>query len=239
MNRPVESITSRALRSNSTTKHQASGSATPTHKVLSLFSLTGAVSVLALMLPVTPAIAASDGDYRQCASSLIGRNITPEEAVDACARALQPRELSRCVNEISQESPISATNALSACRQVRRPVEMASCVVDIRKGVTGVADLDVLDRCRLSLLPDRYSSCVTGLSRETQLSATQVLDSCIDAGYFPREVDPTFIPYGATPPAPMTPSDTLLTPSTPLTPLTPLTPTPPANPATPTTPTAP
>ncbi|WP_421657478.1 hypothetical protein [Leptothermofonsia sp. ETS-13] len=134
-------------------------------------------------------------DFNQCTSRLLELNISVEEATWACARALVPSDLGRCVSEVARDGGIPATDALSACRQVRRPKEMASCVVAINRNLKEATASEVLDNCRRSLFPDRFADCVVGTTRAAKNPATQAMNTCVDGGYFPREVDPTFISY--------------------------------------------
>lgn len=134
-------------------------------------------------------------DFDQCTSRLINLQLSVEEATSACARTLVPSDLSRCVERIASVDAIAAVDALSACRQVRRPEEMASCVVDINGRVEGATAADVLDGCRRSLFPDRLANCVVGTTQAAKYPSTQAINTCIDGGYFPRELDPTFISY--------------------------------------------
>ncbi|MBC7970652.1 MAG: hypothetical protein H7Z11_11110 [Verrucomicrobia bacterium] len=154
-------------------------------------SLSVVAGLLAIVLPV-PAIAAND--YERCTSDLLGAKITTEEAASACSRAFLPRDLSSCVSQLSGNT-FAAADALTACRQVRRPRDMATCVVDIRREIGDSTAAEVLDSCRRSLLPRRYSDCVVGLNKAAKVPPTKALDSCVDASYFPREVDPTFLPF--------------------------------------------
>ncbi|MBM0742113.1 hypothetical protein JOY44_10845 [Phormidium sp. CLA17] len=166
--------------------------------------LSGLVAIAA---PIPPAIAArkdSELDYRNCAASLINLKISPELAVSACSRAQYPQNLSTCVIDISRVTPkvtaYEPTDALDACRQVRRPEDMAFCVTGIRRYLTDSVAGEVLDSCRRSLQPVQYANCVVGISRGTTgLSSPVALSSCIGTQAFPREVDPTFIPYVESP----------------------------------------
>jgi hypothetical protein len=177
--------------------------------VNTLASISIAAGLLAIVLPA-PAIAAND--YERCASDLLGAKLTAEEATSACSRAFAPRDLSSCVSQLSVNT-FAAADALTACRQVRRPREMATCVIDIRREITDSTAADVLDSCRRSLLPRRYSDCVVGVNRAAKVPSTQALNSCVDASYFPREVDPTFLPFTPSGGVSITPlqSDTLQT----------------------------
>ncbi|MEX0270359.1 hypothetical protein AB3R30_14540 [Leptolyngbyaceae cyanobacterium UHCC 1019] len=166
----------------------------------SMVMLSGLVAIVA---PISPAIAArkdSQTDYRNCVSSLINLKITTELAISACSRAQYPQNLSTCVIDISRVSGYEPTDALNACRQVRRPEDMAFCVTDISRALKDSVAGDVLDSCRRSLRPVQYANCVVGISRgATGLTSPVALSSCIDTQAFPREVDPTFIPYVESP----------------------------------------
>ncbi|MBF2028481.1 MAG: hypothetical protein IGS48_17235 [Oscillatoriales cyanobacterium C42_A2020_001] len=179
-----------------------------------MIALSGLV---AAAFPGTPAIAAKDSrdDFRRCAANLARLELPQEEVVSACSRAFNPQGLWNCVTDVTRDG-YAATDALNACRQVRQPEEMASCVSSIRRTLKDAAVPEVLDSCRRSLLPVRYSDCVVGVSRGESGVATNALQSCNDELYFPREVDPTFIPYTAEQPSLITP-DTL-TPSAPVAP---------------------
>lgn len=143
-------------------------------------------------------------DYETCASSLTDKGIADIDAADACAAALYPQDLAQCVSRIDDGTEITAIDALSGCRQVRRPLELATCVNEIDDAATDTESFLVLDNCRRSLLPIRYSACVVGLSREIDFSTPEALETCIAAGDRPRNVLPSFIPAaeGLTPVVP-------------------------------------
>ena len=177
--------------------------------VRGLASISVVAGLFAFVLPMR-AIAAND--YERCTSDLLGSKISSEEAASACSRAFFPRDLSACVSQLSGNT-FAAADALTACRQVRRPRDLASCVVDIRRQITDSAAAEVLDSCRRSLLPTRYSDCVVGLNKAAKVPSTKALDSCIDASYFPREVDPTFLPFAPSGGVSVTPQTGSTTPS--------------------------
>ena len=181
------------------------------------------VGWLAMTLPSTAASIPTSyrNTFRGCSGRLVSVGISSQDAATACAGALRPTEVSRCVVEIKQQTAIAAEDALSTCRQDRRPNEVARCVVGIslnsKEEVAGV-----LDYCgRRSLLPVRFAECVVGLRREIEISPTQAMDSCIDEGEEISEFAPNFVPANQTPvkPAPPTPpvsgDPTPLAPSTP------------------------
>lgn len=154
-------------------------------------------------VPMSAAIAANDSndDFRRCAATLARLELPQEEVLYACSRSLAPEHLWKCVNDVSKDG-YTPTEALDACRQVRRPRELAACVSDIRGSLRDSVATEVLDNCRRSLLPVRYADCVVGVGRGgAEVTPTLALNACNDAFYFPREVDPTFIPYSTSQPS--------------------------------------
>jgi hypothetical protein len=147
---------------------------------------------LALTLFDSPAKAANQ--FEICAVELAESGIAPEKTAAACSEALIPEDLSECVQKISFLQ-VQGDNALSACLQVRRPVELGDCVTDISKDTQEPQIIAVLDSCRRSLLPSRFSKCVTGLSARVPLPVDQALQTCLSAEDFPREI------YTVAPPA--------------------------------------
>ncbi|NET37138.1 MAG: hypothetical protein F6K19_34795 [Cyanothece sp. SIO1E1] len=178
-----------------------------------------ATGMIATMLPMAPAAAASRRGNRICADTLLDAGISEEEVALACARALQPRTVSRCVNKIVNRTSITGPKALEGCTQVRRPNELASCVVDIGK-IRDVADLtDVLDYCQRSLLPRQFGNCVVALSAEIGIAPKAAMDTCIGTSDIPTDLAPTFIPSSEsdTPEIPKSESDQIkLTPLVPI-----------------------
>ncbi len=159
-----------------------------TSKVTPLFrfsclSLTTA-GLVALSLPANAAFNnVSSGDYASCAAGLLRAGVSEADAASACAEALHPRDISRCVSDIrSEASALAAADVLSACRRVRRPNALASCFTDIKSSDNTVALADVLDNCRRSFLPDRFSACVRGLRGEIEFSTAAAMETCITSG---------------------------------------------------------
>ncbi len=155
-----------------------------------------ALWLLAVGIPAPSAQARNyDNNFRLCASELLEAGIAAPVAADACAAALYPRDLTICVVRIDRETNIAAADALETCRQVRRPKDLAKCVVNISNGTQNAVVRDILDNCRLSLLPVRFSECVVGLNKEVDFSAGQVMATCIDASDRPRDLYPrTIVP---------------------------------------------
>ncbi|GAB4242177.1 MAG: hypothetical protein Kow00121_68100 [Elainellaceae cyanobacterium] len=160
-------------------------------------------SLFAAVLPSSSASAstysstyrADSEDYQSCASGLLGAGISPEAAAEACSGALYPEDLASCVTRIDGGTAIEASNALSGCRRVRRPVDLASCVVDITNIASEEAIGDVvLDFCRRSLLPLRFSACVVGLRDEIAYPTDEAMLDCIASSNRPREFLPSFVP---------------------------------------------
>ncbi|MGH2415973.1 MAG: hypothetical protein ACRDEA_20240 [Microcystaceae cyanobacterium] len=201
------------------------------NRTLRLTAITSLPAILlALSIPIRPAAAFNQFDV--CVTQLTDSGVSGDQAATACADALIPRELSRCVLTIQEGTPIEAEKALDACYQVRRPVDLANCVVDIQAqvltaSVTPVAtppattgertnlettpetaastsadtatenennpSLQALDSCRRSLLPGRYSECVTGVTRNVQdMTPIQAMATCLDAEDFPRDLFPAY-----------------------------------------------
>ena len=133
-------------------------------------------------------------DYQACTRALLGDGVSVESASSACAAALEPKDISRCVGRITGRTSISANDALDSCTQVRRPRDMASCVVQIEDDVESAVPLEILDNCTRSLLPDDYSDCVVGIESATDLSASSLLETCIAADYRLPIVYPNFEP---------------------------------------------
>ncbi|MBW4647995.1 MAG: hypothetical protein KME06_04740 [Kastovskya adunca ATA6-11-RM4] len=164
--------------------------------------------LLTLAIPSGAAHAANS--FQRCASELVRlAQIAPEIAANACADALNPQDLSRCVTRISVLTATLAPEALVACSQVRRPVELGTCVYNINRTLEPSEAIAVLNYCRRSLLPARFSECVIGLSREVDFSPPRAMDTCIAAESLPRRLFPSAAPPGSSPavpsPIPFTP----------------------------------
>ena len=133
--------------------------------------------------------------FRACAGRLENAGISGEAAAVACAQALYPVDLSRCVSRIERQTAIAAEDALATCSQVREPVDVARCVVGISRNNPEAAPVPgVLSYCGRSLLPATYGECVIGLRREIEIATTQALETCISTSDRPSEFAPTFIP---------------------------------------------
>jgi len=163
-------------------------------------------------------------DYEDCTRDLLQAEIPAGISAAACASVIRPEELGECVEEIDRDilrpeydeddplavrinaSQVSPLDVLSACRQVRRPTDLAECVVDIgRKTIDPNLPL-VLDRCRRSLLPERFGNCVVGVSDALNIqededviariiTAEEAMDVCLDTGDVVRDIYPTIIPF--------------------------------------------
>ena len=161
--------------------------------------------LLTLAIPIPPAVAGNQFDA--CVTQITSSGVPGDQAGTACAGALIPKELSSCVLTIKQKTAVPGEDALKACFRVRRPVDLASCVVEINNQTlattaavteTSASDgskpiLMALDSCRRSLLPLRYSECVTALSRDIQnLSPQDAMNTCLNAEDFPRDLFPAY-----------------------------------------------
>jgi hypothetical protein len=158
-------------------------------------------SLLALVIPNRPAVALNE--FQLCTAQLVRlAGVSPEGAVAACSDALNPKDISRCVVTIHKLTPTLTQDALVACQRVRRPVELSRCMFDITDNTRHSQPITVLDYCRRSLLPLRYAQCVVGLSRETDFSSGQVMESCIKAEDFPGNLYPNVAPLPPQNPTP-------------------------------------
>lgn len=158
-----------------------------------------------------------EADFASCARDLTRGRVTAAVAADACAKAIRPRDLGICVERITRNN-VSGDDALSVCRQVRRPVEAANCVTEIARRAPSTATVNVLDGCRRSLLPERFSRCVVDLSRELKLATDQSIANCIDATDRSRDLLPTVLPGSTTTPPVTTPPAGSITPAPPVSP---------------------
>lgn len=159
-------------------------------RIIHLTALTSLPAVLfTLTIPSDPAAAQGFGS---CVRNLVGSGIAEDQAGTACADALVPRDLSACVQRVTNNTSLEAKNALQACYRVRRPRALARCVVRISSNVENAEnDVLALDNCRRSLLPDRYSECVVALNANlTNISAPKAMETCISAEAFPRNLFP-------------------------------------------------
>lgn len=89
----------------------------------------------ALLNLTIPSIAKAENQFDVCLREIVNSGIDVEQANTACADALIPKELSFCVQKITNNTAIAAEDALTNCYQVRRPVDLGNCVVDIDKTI--------------------------------------------------------------------------------------------------------
>jgi hypothetical protein len=89
--------------------------------------------LFSMTVPSRPVMAGNQ--FSTCVAELLRSGVPGEQAGTACSDALIPKELSSCVSEIQQQTPISGEEAVKACYRVRRPVDLANCVVDINRTV--------------------------------------------------------------------------------------------------------
>lgn len=161
-------------------------------KTVSLVSIAVLLAEMSTLFIASNALAVDDdNEFGICARELLKVGISEEQAAAACADALVPSDLSSCVQNISTETPIKSEDALRACYRVRRPVELADCMINIDTNVTleESDSLLALDSCRRSLLPERYSECVVGLSEGIEnISLQTALETCITAEAYPTEL---------------------------------------------------
>ncbi|MFW6367837.1 MAG: hypothetical protein ACOCZG_01635 [Halothece sp.] len=158
-----------------------------------LSRLTAFGTGLCLMLAPSFSAQASVGDeFRVCAEELQEAGLSPDEASAACADAIRPKDLSLCVLSMNQEVGIDANEALSNCFRNRRPVELATCVIEINDFLDSDNLTPIVENCRRSVLPLRYSDCVVGLTEtaEEEIAPQKAVEDCITAEDFPRALRP-------------------------------------------------
>lgn len=155
------------------------------------FAIAG---LAAAALPITIQSPAQANDYESCARSLINAGISIQDADYACATALHPTDVSACFTKVAGDVSLDSSDLLHACRRVRRPTELATCVVDIHSDRLSEGSIAVLDNCRRSLEPVRYSECVNGLIAASAIALDESMSECIAGGYRPRDIAPTFLP---------------------------------------------
>lgn len=146
-----------------------------------LYWMTVSVTTLSLLTLGLPMAPASANSYGKCVQELLDAGVSDFNAANACAGALHPADVSRCVGRINRNSDISGIDVLSACSRVRRPLDLAHCVNKLVDQMDGVESLSVLEGCRRSLLPKRYAECVTGLRGKIEgANVGRLLQTCLD-----------------------------------------------------------
>ncbi len=183
-----------------------------------IFKLTAIAFISPALLTIsTPFPVKAGNQFDICVEEVVNSGVDAQQAHSACADALIPKELSLCVEKITQDTEINPQDALANCYRVRRPVDMAYCVADIEEEIlrdyrsknnaqaettgeemetveTGTTDQEsplmlALDSCRSSLLPARHSECVIALSRTPQaMSPMKAMETCLNAEDFPRDL---------------------------------------------------
>lgn len=166
-----------------------------TRLAMCLKALLGVSALLNPMLIVTqqPAAASTAKDYRQCGERLSAAGVAPEVAAAACAEVLHPGDVGQCVLNINANQ-VDALTALDACRRVRRPLALSTCLQDIHRQDETALLTNVLEACRVSLLPERYANCVVGLNQSLDVPTATGLSTCLDASDRPVDMLSTFIP---------------------------------------------
>lgn len=149
-------------------------------------------SLLFILAPSFSARASVGDEFRVCAEELNQAGLTPDEASAACADAIHPKDLSLCVLSMNQEVGVAANEALSNCFRDRRPVELATCVIEINDFLEVDNLTTIVENCRRSVLPLRYSGCVVGLldTEGEEIAPQKAVEDCISAEDFPRALRP-------------------------------------------------
>ncbi|MCL2933600.1 MAG: hypothetical protein MGG11_15525 [Trichodesmium sp. MAG_R03] len=138
---------------------------------------------LLMAIPEAATAQANRKSFRICSRDLLSVGLSEEEVANACGAALKPRDLSKCVTKIydNTTTEFPAEKILLNCQQVRRVDELGTCVENINTSVKDTFnEATVLESCRLSLLPESFSSCVIGLSANLGLSTEELLATCLN-----------------------------------------------------------
>ena len=145
-----------------------------------------------MVSPSRPADAAVGGQFQVCAEELEQAGLPANQVAAACADALRPKDLSLCVLSMNQEVGVSAEEALFNCGRDRRPLELATCVLDINQFLEADDLRMIIENCRRSVLPLRYSECVVGLSNTPSeaIGPVEALEECLSAEAFPESLAP-------------------------------------------------
>ncbi|WP_094678361.1 hypothetical protein [Hydrocoleum sp. CS-953] len=145
-----------------------------------------------MIIPEVATAQPSRKSFRICSRDLLSVGLSESEVANACGAALKPRDLSKCVTRIydSTTKELPAEEILFNCQRVRRVDELGNCVRKINKAVKDTSNESaVLENCRLSLLPESFSSCVIGLSSNVGLSTEELLTTCLNPNQEISEVD--------------------------------------------------
>ncbi len=154
------------------------------------FALVAGLATPMVLLSAPRAVA---NDYEDCANTLIEAGLDGSAAAGACGKAFNPTDLSSCTLDVTRVADINADQALLACQSDRRPKELATCVEDIHQSLEVGNSTAVLNGCRRSVLPLRFSDCVVGVATAADLAVADSLVQCSATGYIPTDVAPTFI----------------------------------------------
>ncbi|MGF1494989.1 MAG: hypothetical protein ACFBSC_21600 [Microcoleaceae cyanobacterium] len=122
----------------------------------------------------------TEKDYARCTTELQSVGLSADLIAQGCAAVIRPQNLSACVTRMNREVAIDPQDALVSCVGVRRPEELATCVVNITQSTGEANPLNVMNSCRRSLLPERYSFCVLGISQEGGIGVDQALETCLN-----------------------------------------------------------
>ena len=168
--------------------------------IATLFMVNVAVSAtMGLMaqpangFPITTRTSPLEREFDACADTLIDLDIDLATTVDACGAAQAPKELSKCVKQISDIPDITSGDALAGCVRVRRPMDMAKCVVSLDDEFDGNLSSQVLGYCGRTLLPLTFENCVEGIYEPDSTDPMMVMGACVEPDYdAPQVFLPTF-----------------------------------------------
>ncbi len=155
----------------------------------SLFG-TSSLGMVLLASPASANINYSNPDYFECAAGMTEVGISQSAAIAACANARYPENLGACVVDVNEFTGVAAVDALSVCTRSRRPIEVADCTINIHEAFLDSPSTKVLENCGISLIPNRYGTCVVDVVEATNVAVNTALDQCLRAGYLPWRIEP-------------------------------------------------
>lgn len=132
--------------------------------------------LLAVSIPIEPVDARNM--YDVCLGQLQGVGVEPQQAATACADALIPKELSKCVSRVALTVSVPANVAVENCYQSRRPVDVANCVVDINNQVPLNRNWQELNRVSEAFAEPTPETGTTTTSESEPTPPVLALESC-------------------------------------------------------------
>jgi hypothetical protein len=131
-------------------------------------------------------------ELSECVATIRGRTaIAGIDALRGCYQVRRPIDLGNCVVDIVSSAPTATPTADKKSTPGAATPQNSATQNSATQNTDTNPQLAVLESCRASLLPGRYSQCVTALNRQVGgLTLSGALDSCLSAEAFPPELYP-------------------------------------------------